>query len=116
MNWQIANATAMQRAPQVHRDLDIDRTGYVDVFAALRVAGVDCMTRPMPKLFGFYFGPDDDGPAMLLNASLDEIGLRHTAAHELGHHVFDHGSRADTDLDIAGLQPERVWTDVEKQA
>ncbi|MFI1996991.1 ImmA/IrrE family metallo-endopeptidase [Actinoplanes sp. NPDC020271] len=116
MNWQIANATAMLRAPQVHRDLDIDRTGYVDVFAALRAAGIDCMTRPMPKLFGFYFGLDDGGPAMLLNASLDEIGLRHTAAHELGHHVFDHGSRADSDLDIAGLQPQRVWTAVEKQA
>jgi Zn-dependent peptidase ImmA (M78 family) len=116
MNWQTANATAMLRAPQVHRDLGIDRTGYVDVFAALLAAGVDCLARPMPKLFGFYFGPDDSGPGVLLNASLDEIGLRHTAAHELGHHVFNHGSRADTDLDIAGLQPQRVWTAVEKQA
>lgn len=116
MNWQTANATAMLRAPQVHRDLGVDRTGYVDVFAALRAAGVDCLTRRMPKLFGFYFAPEDNGPAVLLNASLDEIGLRHTAAHELGHHVFDHGSRADTDLDIAGLQPQRSWTVVEKQA
>ncbi|MBQ1052899.1 ImmA/IrrE family metallo-endopeptidase [Micromonospora sp. C51] len=100
----------------MHRDLGIDRTGYVDVFAALRAAGVDCLTRPMPKLFGFYFGPDDSGPAVLLNASLDEIGLRHTAAHELGHHAFDHGSRADADLDIAGLHPRRMWTAVEMQA
>lgn len=116
MNWQIANATAMMRARQVHRDLDVDRTAYVDVFAALRTAGVDCQARPMPKLFGLYFGPNDNGPAVLLNASLDEISLRHTAAHELGHHVFDHGSQADTDLDIAGIQPRRMWTAAEKQA
>lgn len=116
MNWQIANATAMLRAPQIHRDLGIDRTGYVDVFAALRAAGVSCVARPMRKLFGVYFGPDEDGPAMLLNASLDEIAIRHTAAHELGHHVFNHGSRADTDLDIASLRPQQAWTTVEKQA
>lgn len=116
MDWQIANATAMLRAPQVHRDLGLDRATYVDVFAALRAAGVDCQARPMQKLFGYYFGPKDDGPAVLLNASLDEISLRHTAAHELGHHVFDHGSQADTDLDIAGLQPQRIWTAAEKQA
>ncbi|SNY57245.1 ImmA/IrrE family metallo-endopeptidase [Paractinoplanes atraurantiacus] len=116
MNWQTANATAMLRAPQVHRDLGIDRSGYVDVFAALRAAGIECMAQNLSKLFGFYVGPDDDGPAVLLNASLDEVNLRHTAAHELGHHVFGHGSRADTELDIAGLQPQRQWTAVEKQA
>jgi Zn-dependent peptidase ImmA (M78 family) len=104
------------RAPQVHRDLRIDRSGYIDVFAALRAAGVECNAQRLPKLFGFYFAPQDAGPAVLLNSSLDEVGLRHTAAHELGHHVFDHGTQADTDLDIAGAQPHRVWTAVEKQA
>jgi Zn-dependent peptidase ImmA (M78 family) len=116
MNWQIANATAMMRAPQVHRDLGIDRNGYIDVFAALRAAGVECNAQRLPRLFGFYFAPQDAGPAVLLNSSLDEAGLRHTAAHELGHHVFEHGSQADTDLDIAGTQPHRAWTAVEKQA
>jgi Zn-dependent peptidase ImmA (M78 family) len=116
MNWQIANATAMMRAPQIHRDLGLNRSGYVDVFTALQTAGIDCNAQHLPKLFGFYFAPEQDGPAILLNASLDEAGLRHTAAHELGHHVFGHGSQADTDLDLAGLQPHRVWTAVEKQA
>lgn len=116
MNWNIANSTAMLRAPQVHRNLGVDRSGYVDVFAALRTAGLDCHARRLPRLFGFYFSPADNGPAVLLNANLNEATLRHTAAHELGHHVFDHGSRADTDLDVAGAQPGRVWTPEEKQA
>ncbi|MDW5327192.1 ImmA/IrrE family metallo-endopeptidase [Plantactinospora sp. KLBMP9567] len=116
MNWNVANATAMLRAPQVHRDLGIDRSGYVDVFAALRTAGLDCHARKLPRLFGFYFSPADNGPAVLLNANLNETTLRHTAAHELGHHVFDHGSRADTDLDVAGALPGRAWTPEEKQA
>jgi Zn-dependent peptidase ImmA (M78 family) len=116
VNWNEANATAMMRAPQVHRDLEVDRSGYVDVFAALTTAGLVCHAREMPRLFGFYLSSADDGPAVLLNANLDEATLRHTAAHELGHHVFDHGSRADTDLDVAGALPGRVWTPEEMQA
>src|SRR4051812_12910561 len=106
----------MLRAPQVHRDLDIDRGSYVDVFAALEKAGIFCLGRALPRLFGFYYAASDDGPAVLLNATLDEIHLRHTAAHELGHHFFDHGTRSDTNLDIAGAQPGRGWTPVEMQA
>jgi Zn-dependent peptidase ImmA (M78 family) len=116
VNWQVANATAMMRAVQVHRDLGIDRTGYVDVFAALKDAGIECMAKPLARLFGFYYAPRDGGPAALLNADLDEITLRHTAAHELGHHAFDHGSRADTDLDLAETLPGRAWTTEEMQA
>jgi Zn-dependent peptidase ImmA (M78 family) len=116
VDWWVANATAMMRAVQVHRDLDIDRAGYIDVFAALKTAGVECMGKPLGRLFGFYYAPVDGGPAALLNANLDEIALRHTAAHELGHHAFDHGSRSDTDLDLAETMPGRAWTTEEMQA
>jgi Zn-dependent peptidase ImmA (M78 family) len=116
VDWKVANATAMLRAVQIHRDLGIDRTGYVDVFAALNKAGIECMGKPLGRLFGFYYAASDGGPAALLNAGLDEIALRHTAAHELGHHAFDHGSRSDTDLDLAGALPGRAWTTEEMQA
>ncbi len=116
VDWRVANATAMMRAVQVHRDLGIDRAGYVDIYAALKTAGIECMGKPLGRLFGFYYAPVDGGPAALLNAGLDEIALRHTAAHELGHHAFDHGSRSDTDLDLADTLPGRAWTTEEMQA
>ncbi|MEU8369061.1 ImmA/IrrE family metallo-endopeptidase [Micromonospora tulbaghiae] len=106
----------MLRAPQVHAALGIDRSGFIDVFVALERAGALCMAKPMPRLFGFYYSPADNGPAVLLNASLDEIQLRHTAAHELGHHVFAHGSHSDTDLSDLGARPHRPWSYEEMQA
>jgi hypothetical protein len=58
----------------------------------------------LSKLAGAYFSADSDGPAVLLNSCLDEVTIRHTAAHELGHHVLGHATRADERIDpYAGL-------------
>lgn len=106
MNWNVAHRIAGIAANQAHRDLKVDRGGYVRVHAALQAAGLIGMAQPMPRLFGVYRDESADGPAVLLNADLDVVTQRHTAAHELGHHRLRHRSSYDAELD-----PSRRWGD-----
>lgn len=116
MNWALAHRIASIAAVQAHRDLGIDRTQYVHVHRALGAAGVIGMAQPMPRLFGVYFSPADQGPAVMLNASLNAITQRHTAAHELGHHRLTHRSAADKELDPALRWGNGSWPEEEKTA
>lgn len=116
MNWDIAHQRAAIAAVQAHAALVVDRTQYVDVFAALRADGLIGMAQPMPRLFGVYLSPADDGPAVLLNSTLDIVTQRHTAAHELGHHRFDHRSAYDQELDRSTRWGDGSWPEEEKIA
>jgi Zn-dependent peptidase ImmA (M78 family) len=106
----------MMVANQTHRDSGVARDDYVDVFAALQAVGVCCIAKPLQRLAGAYAAPEHGGPVVLLNADLDEMTVRHTAAHELGHHVFGHGSRADERVDPDGSSLGGLWPDEEKLA
>jgi antirestriction protein ArdC len=100
MDWKLAHRIAGMAAAQAHRDLEIDRSTYVPIHDALLSAGLAVVARPMGRLFGMYFAPNDKQPAgVLLNAGLDVINQRHTAAHELGHHCQGHSTAIDNDLD-----------------
>lgn len=116
LNWAVAHRMAMMAANQAHRDAGVARDDYVDVFAALEAMGVCCLAQPLRGLAGAYAAPDAGGPAVLLSSRLDEITMRHTAAHELGHHAFGHGSKIDetVETDLAGLGGS--WPDEEKLA
>ncbi|MBT2430446.1 ImmA/IrrE family metallo-endopeptidase [Streptomyces sp. ISL-112] len=116
MNWNVAHKVAAMEAVKAHRDLAIDRGGYVDVYSALLRAGLVAMARPIPRLFGMYAAPQDNGPAVLLNASLDIVTQRHTAAHELGHHRAGHGTSVDEELDRPRTWGDGSWRDEEKVA
>lgn len=116
MNWDVAHKVAAMEAVKAHRDLDVDRDGYVDVYGALLRADVAGIARPMPRLFGVYFAPRDNGPGILLNASLDIVAQRHTAAHELGHHRAGHGTALDEELDRSRMWGDGSWPDEEKVA
>jgi Zn-dependent peptidase ImmA (M78 family) len=116
VNWALAHRIASIAAVQAHRDLGIDRTRYVHVHRALRAAGVVGMAQPMPRLFGVYFSPADEGPAVLLNASLNAVTQRHTAAHELGHHRLGHRTAADEEMDPALRWGDGSWPEEEKTA
>lgn len=116
MNWALAHRIASIAAVQAHRDLGIDRTQYVHVHRALGAADVIGMAQPMPRLFGVYLSPADKGPAVLLNASLNAITQRHTAAHELGHHRLGHRTAADEELDPALRWGNGSWPEEEKTA
>ncbi|MFJ2007886.1 ImmA/IrrE family metallo-endopeptidase [Streptomyces chartreusis] len=74
------------------------------------------MAQPMPRLFGVYFSPADNGPAVLLNASLNATTQRHTAAHELGHDRLGHRTAADEEMDPALRWGNGSWPEEEKTA
>lgn len=103
--WAVAHRMAMMAANHAHQDTGMARDDYVDVFTALRKAEICCIAKPLRGLAGAYADKNDGGPVVLLNSSLDEVTMRHTAGHELGHHVFGHNSREDrmADLDVASL-------------
>lgn len=107
---------AMMVANQAHRDTGAARDEYVDIFAALQAAGVCCVAKPLRGLAGAYAAPEVGGPVVLLSSGLDEMTMRHTAAHELGHHVFAHGSKMDERVDPDGGSLGGPWPDEEKLA
>ena len=114
MRWDVAHRVASIAAVHAHRDYGVDRSGYVDVFTTIGAAGIDCMAQPLPRLLGMYVAPEDGGPAILVNSGQDEIGMRHSAAHELGHHALGHTSRWDEDP--FALWGDGTWPDDEKTA
>ena len=114
MRWDVAHRVASIAAVHAHRDYGVNRSGYVDVFATIRVAGIECMAQPLPRLFGMYVAPRDDGPAILVNSGQDETGIRHSAGHELGHHALGHTSRLDEDPFVRW--GDGTWPDEEKAA
>jgi IrrE N-terminal-like domain len=95
VDWPTAHKIAMITASQVLHDTCAGNGEYVDVFAALTAEKVPCMAQPLDGLAGAYVGPQSAGPAVMVNSVLSEIPIRHTAAHELGHHAFGHESKLD---------------------
>lgn len=114
MRWDVAHRVAGIAAVHAHRDYGVDRSAYVDVFAAIKAAGIDCVAQPLPRLLGMYVSPKDDGPAILVNSGQDEIGIRHSAGHEFGHHALEHRSRFEEDP--FARWGDGTWPDEEKTA
>ncbi|MEZ5097051.1 MAG: ImmA/IrrE family metallo-endopeptidase, partial [Nocardioides sp.] len=106
--------------------LEVDVTApRVDVEAAISRADLDLFWRPMPRLFGLYFNEPDATVGILVNSGLPRGARRHTAAHELGHHLLRHSTTVDdgSTIDIGGaVDPlphngaTRRWTDHEMGA
>ena len=82
----MAHRVAGIAAVNLRRRLGLADDGYVDAFTALQRADLVVMGQPMPGLFGAYLpaGPGRHG-GILLNSTMSEATIRHTAAHELGH-------------------------------
>lgn len=116
MTWKTAHRTAMIRAVQAHRDLEVDTSSYVDVYQALRRAGVVVMAQPM-DIFAVYLPATGITPAgVLINSDRDDVVQRHSAAHEIGHHLFDHAICLDDGSDPFDDPRPRKWPFREKQA
>jgi hypothetical protein len=115
--WREAHRIAQIAAVHAQHDLDVARDGYVDVFHAIRQSGTPVKFERLPKLFGIYICPASDGPGILLNSGLSLPGLRHTAAHELGHQLLGHGDTVDVVLDPwDGQAPSVGWSGPEMAA
>ncbi|MEU1542033.1 ImmA/IrrE family metallo-endopeptidase [Actinacidiphila glaucinigra] len=115
MNWNGAHGVAMIAAAQAHEELQVALDGYVDVFAALRREGIEVIGRPLGGLLGLYVAKSDGGPACMLNWGLEEVSVRHTLAHELGHHRMGHGTSVDHD-EQPGSRWGEGWPQHEKEA
>lgn len=109
-SWRQAHRIAHISAVHAQTDLGISREHYVDVFAAIRRAGVPMKFEPLKRLFGIYICPASGGPGILLNSALSVTALRHTAAHELGHHHLRHGDMIDQQFDPWTGSVAGVWS------
>jgi len=110
----------MIAAVQAHADLLGDLETWADPFKALNAAGVfmkgQSMGGPQGKNFGMYIGPEGGVPGVLLNTRFDETALRHTAAHELAHHRFDHGTQLHENVMSLEALGRGSWPMPEKTA
>jgi hypothetical protein len=115
VSWNNAHGAAMIAAAQAHEALGTASDGYIDVFGALARAGVEVVGRRLGGLLGLYVDRFAGGPACLVNTGLEEVAMRHTAAHELGHHWMGHGTSIDHEEQSSGRWGEG-WPQHEKEA
>ncbi|RDI16346.1 ImmA/IrrE family metallo-endopeptidase [Lentzea flaviverrucosa] len=98
--WPLAHRTAHLAAERLRIDQKIAPGSLVDPFESIKAAGLSLFAEPKDRLFGAYFPESADAiGAILLNAELDLVSQRHTASHELGHHVLGHGLQVDLTTD-----------------
>ena len=113
MSWNAAHGPAMIAAMHAHAAFLGEPGGYVDPMRALDAAGVHVQAEVLggrqSSAFGIYLGPEHSGPGVLLNTRFDETAVRHTAAHELGHHVFEHGTQTDDHIESLEELGRRSW-------
>lgn len=114
--WRQAHRVAQLAAVHARADFDLPQDTYVDVLEAIRRADIALMLQDMPGHFGTYISPATHGPGVLINSRLTMPTLRHTAAHELGHHQLRHGDANDRDLDLWESQKPGAWTGTEMSA
>ncbi|MGV9547924.1 ImmA/IrrE family metallo-endopeptidase [Streptomyces ardesiacus] len=115
MSWNSAHGAAMIAAAQAHEALAAAVDDYVDVFGALRRAGVEVMGQKLGGLLGLYIDGSRGVPGCLVNTGLEEVSMRHTAAHELGHHRMGHGTSIDHQEQSSGRWGEG-WPQHEREA
>lgn len=84
-------------------------TARTDVIGLLRGQRLVVAGQQADRLFGAYFpaNPAEGTPGgVWLNADMSVPDQRHTAAHELGHHTFQHGPVFDQDIaSVSGNRP-----------
>jgi hypothetical protein len=120
VTWGLAHGRAMIRAAQAHRDLGLDQGAYIDVYQALARADLILYGEKMDGLFGVYIpavsGPKGRKAGVCLNTYRSPIDQRHSAAHELGHHVFGHGECASDITQVFEDPDPEAWPVREKEA
>lgn len=98
MKWAEAHRIAMIEAAHAHDELEVDTTRPVDVFNAIRRSGVILAFETFPRLSGVYIA-DRNAPGIAVTTQHGLARQRYTAAHELAHHRFKHGTTVDPEID-----------------
>lgn len=104
-----ANAKALE----IRRELRKNLQEAVCIYDLAEALDVEVRFIDAPSMEGLYF--KTPGPIIILS-SLRPAGRRvYTCGHELGHHVFGHGTRVDEVIDLAGrakrFDPEEFLAD-----
>lgn len=84
----------MLAALRIRRDAGIGLTSPLNIHDVAERHGVEVWLSPISSLEGFYCS--SPGPMIILNSLRPEGRKAYTCAHEFGHHVFGHGTKADT--------------------
>jgi len=89
-------AVAATRVLTRHQVSFGDRIPLLDI---IEREGVIVRFGPLPRLAGAYVADAGSDPGILVNNRLPLANQRYTSGHELGHHVFDHGTTSDIETD-----------------
>jgi Zn-dependent peptidase ImmA (M78 family) len=96
MDWkerrQLAGRAAME-AERMRLFANISRTDPIDPFETAIKCGCEVRFMSLSSLEGIY--SPDPGPAIILGSERPAGRRTYTCAHELGHHVFNHGMRVE---------------------
>src|SRR5438045_129408 len=98
ITWADAHRRAAVSAAELHADLKINLDRPVDVFDAVRRLGIVLAFAPLGRVSGMYL-PGGHLPGILLHSGHPRTRQRYTAAHELGHHRFQHAAEIDHDIE-----------------
>lgn len=82
---------------------DVDLTRPIDLLDLARQLGVLVQYGPLPRLAGAYVVTDAGPPGIVVNTRLPLAKQRYTLAHEIGHHVLEHGATYDADTERLGF-------------
>ena len=99
--------TGVARASDLHEKLGMrealaEGDGAIDVLGAVQRLGLFMMFRPLDGLLGAYV-PTQAVSGVLVTSKRDLHVQRFTAAHELGHHLFEHKTASlDADVGFVG--------------
>lgn len=106
--------TALRRAMEIRKRLGVPMDHAVCVFDLAQQIDVEVWFKPLPSLAGMYAGGDD--PTILIGSDRPAGYQASTCAHELGHHLFGHGTRVDEYVEGVGRsrkdEPEESLADL----
>lgn len=91
---------AMLKSIDVRNAHGLDLVSPVDIYAIAKAAGAKVRFVDIASMEGLY-GRGDTGAVIWLSSSRPLPRRSFTCAHELGHHVFGHGSAVDDLVDEA---------------
>ena len=77
----------------------------VDIFDVTNSLGIEVRFANIPSMEGMYLR--QQAPVILVASERPPGRQRFTCAHELGHHIFEDGSRVDELLEMAGSSERR---------
>ncbi len=86
---------AMRKAGEVRKILNLNMHEPINIFDSCSKLGLDVRFVDV-NMEGMYVKQDDSSYSTILLSSLRPLPRRvYTCAHELGHHVFGHGTKVD---------------------